>query len=473
MKKSSKILIGIGITLFIVILALVIMKFSYNFELKGKKTVEINYNEEYKEGGYSYKIFGKDFSKKVKVSNNINNKKIGTYQVKYTYKIGFMDMTIYRNVKVVDKIKPVIELTGEMTAMICPNSKYKEEGYKAYDEYDKDLTDKVVIEELEDKIKYSVKDSSDNIETIIREIKHEDNKKPKINLKGNTTVYLPLNSNYKESGYTVTDNCNPNLTDKVKVTNNVDITKTGTYKIKYEVSDDLGNKTEKTRIVYVYDPSSFTSASGIIYLTFDDGPTGSGSTSKILNILKEEGIKATFFVTSNGPDNLIKREYEEGHTVALHTYTHDFKKIYSSTDNYFNDLYKIQNRVKKITGEEAVIMRFPGGTSNTVSRKYKKGIMTELNTLVKEKGFISYDWNVDSNDAGNCAKSSTKDKKNCVYKYVTNNLSKKRTNIVLMHDIKTYTADALRDIIRYAKANGYVFDKLTPAVTPYTFRPNN
>lgn len=192
---------------------------------------------------------------------------------------------------------------------------------------------------------------------------------------------------------------------------------------------------------------------GIIYLTFDDGPR-SGTTNKILDILKYEGVKATFFVTGNGPDYWIKRMDDEGHTVGLHTFSHIYSYIYSSVNNYFSDLEKIKNRVRGIIGKDSKIIRFPGGSSNTISKNYKIGIMSELVKMVLDMGYHYFDWNVDSLDAGGAMNSYE------VYNNVISNLSKNRVNVVLMHDTKDITVWALKKIIEYGKENGYIFKKI-------------
>ena len=480
-KKNIIIVVSILI-LFIILIAL--LKVTFIYELIGDSVVTINYNEKYKEKGYKTSILGKNMNNNVKVSDNIKQATegtfgtIGNYHVNYELKIGFLKFNKTRVVNVIDNVKPEITLEGDIDVKMCPDSKYDEVGYKAYDEYDKDLTNDVVVSQEDNKVIYSVKDKSGNEFKTERNITFEDNEKPKITLNGNQTIYLKLNESYKESGYSVSDNCNSDLKDEVVVSNNIDSSKTGSYNVTYKVKDKMGNETSVTRKAFVYDPSKVSTGGssgnvGVIYLTFDDGPSGSGSTSKILDILKNEGIPATFFVTGTGPDSLIKRAHDEGHTIALHTYTHKFENIYSSLDNYYKDLEKVQNRVLNLTGVKSYILRFPGGTSNTVSRKYQKGIMTELLKGTQLQGYKVFDWNVDSNDAGACAKSSVSDKKTCVYNYVTRNLSKSRTNIVLMHDIKSYTASALQDIINYGKANGYIFDKINSDMASYTFRPNN
>src|SRR5699024_8931981 len=128
-----------------------------------------------------------------------------------------------------------------------------------------------------------------------------------------------------------------------------------------------------------------------IYLTFDDGPRD-GTTDVILDILKEKGVKATFFVTMNGNDSLIKRIVDEGHSIGIHTASHKYDIIYASRDNYFNDLEQVHKRIYDITGVDSKLIRFPGGSSNTISKKYSEGIMSTLTKEVLNKGYQYYDW---------------------------------------------------------------------------------
>lgn len=282
-------------------------------------------------------------------------------------------------------------------------------------------------------------------------------------MNGSNQVYAFLGESFTEPGYSATDNCEGDVTDKVSITGDVDISKSGNYEVKYEVSDGSGNKSSETRTVVVSERGKV----GTIYLTFDDGPQ-SGTTDVILDILKEEGIEATFFITNKGPDELIKRMYDEGHTIALHTASHNYAQVYSSVDNYFGDLNTVNERVKRITGEYSHIIRFPGGSSNTVSRRYSVGIMSTLTNEVINRGYRYYDWNISSGDAEGGRPSPEKIKNN-----VVNSLRKDRVNMVLMHDIKTYTRDALRDIIRYGKNNGYTFEKITMNTQMVKQRVNN
>ena len=205
------------------------------------------------------------------------------------------------------------------------------------------------------------------------------------------------------------------------------------------------------------------------YLTFDDGP--SNNTERILDILKENGVKATFFVIGRSSRlELVKREKEEGHTVALHTYSHEYDDVYRSTDAFFADLQKISDAVENIIGEKCSIIRFPGDSSNTVSKSYCKGIMTELTKQVEEKGYSYVDWNSDSGDAtGN----------NVAVDKIMNNIRKGGTSaptmVVLMHDTdaKRTTAEALPQIIQFYKDAGYGFAAITKDTPPVHHSVNN
>ena len=210
------------------------------------------------------------------------------------------------------------------------------------------------------------------------------------------------------------------------------------------------------------------SGNKIVYLTFDDGP--SGNTAKILDVLAKYNIKATFFVTGNGKkyNYLIKRAHNEGHTIALHTYSHDYKKVYSSVDAYFDDLTRVGNMVKEQIGFVPKYIRFPGGASNTISRKYSQGIMSKLVTEVQARGYQYYDWNVSSGDAsGNNVP---------VSKIVKNSTSSRSQNIMLLaHDTaaKSTTVEALPQIIEHYQALGYSFKGITDSTfTPHQ-RVNN
>lgn len=430
--------------------------------------ITISVFDTFKEPSYKAYIGSFDITNNIKKEGNIDINKVGDYKIEYEVGYYFFKTKKYLDVHVVDDENPVIELKGESDVSVCPNKEYQEEGYQAIDNYDGDLTNKVLISNEEDKIIYSVKDKSGNSDTKIRNIHYEDKEAPIIKLNGTDNVVIYKGEKYKEAGVSVLDNCDGDISSNVIKEGEVNSDKIGNYFITYKVSDSSGNESKVIRTVRVVNKP--ISGKGIIYLTFDDGPSSS-ITPKILDILKEEKVSATFFVINHGSnlDYLIKREDAEGHTVALHSYTHDYATVYKSVDNYFNDLANIQNKVYKITGKKSFIMRFPGGSSNTISRRYQAGIMSKLTIEVQNKGYHYFDWNIGSGDAGD-VKSSKE-----VYNNVINGLSKNRENVILMHDFENnyYTLNALTDIIHYGKENGYVFKNITMDTTMVTHRVSN
>lgn len=426
----------------------------------------ISVNSDYVEyKAYAETILGST-EKKVNVVSNIDTSKIGTYDVIYKVDTFLGSITKTKKVSVVDETAPEIILNGTTERKICPSELYTEEGFIAVDNYDGDITNKVVIKEQDSGIVYSVVDTSSNSFSITRNILKVDDTPPSISLKGYSTEYAKINTTYNDKGYNVEDNCSNNI--NVQNENNINMSAVGKYYIKYIATDEYGNSASVSRNVVVFDPANFnfntTYKRSHIYLTFDDGPSYS-ITPGVLDILRDEGVKATFFVTNQGGNlaYLIKRAYDEGHTIALHTATHEYSYIYSSVDNYFNDLNNVSNYIANIIGFRPMIMRFPGGSSNTVSRNYYRGIMTILTNEVVNRGYRYFDWNVASGDSGGTSTSSG------VYYNVINGLSHDKTNVVLMHDFSgNYkTLNALRDIINYGKANGYTFaaiDDTTPVV---------
>ena len=437
-----------------------------------KSEADCRVGEEYKDEKFSI-CYGPIINcKKVKYTTEgeVDTTKLGEYTLTYHYKIDGKDKTLKRVVNVYDDVKPELVVDEELS--FCKNGNVGNGKYHANDNYDGDITDKVKLTIEGDKAYLEVEDTSGNKESI-EVAALEFSSDPVISLNGETTKYIFVGNSYNDQGATATDKCDGDISDKIITSGSVNANAKGTYTITYSVENSDGKKAEATRKVIVQARASVANGSscnkpGAIYLTFDDGPQN-GTTNVILDILKDEGVKATFFVTNKGPDSLIKREYDEGHVVALHTASHEYSIVYRSVDSYFKDLKTVQDRVKRITGVESKIIRFPGGSSNTISRNYQRGIMTTLTNEVISRGYRYHDWNVDSNDAGACAGGSS----SCVYSYVVNSLSKNRCNMVLMHDIKWYTRDALRDIIKYGKNNGYTFEVITMDTPMVTQRVNN
>ena len=176
-----------------------------------------------------------------------------------------------------------------------------------------------------------------------------------------------------------------------------------------------------------------------VYLTFDDGP--SKHTEEILDILAEYKVKATFFVigkTDEKSKEIYKRIVEEGHTIGMHSYSHQYKYIYNSLDNFRDDYYKISDLLLEVTGNRPVYYRFPGGSSNTVSKEDMNKFIAFLN----QNQITYFDWNVESGDAVSKPISEKK-----LIKNVVNGIGDKDISVVLMHDTKDSTVAALPKLI--------------------------
>lgn len=199
----------------------------------------------------------------------------------------------------------------------------------------------------------------------------------------------------------------------------------------------------------------------VVYLTFDDGP--SEVTNQVIDILEKYNIKATFFVVGKTSKNDIytyKRLHNQGHTIGIHSFSHNYNKIYSSLENYIKDLKKIEELIFNITGDYTKIIRFPGGSNNTI---VDKNIMKKIINYINNNGYIYYDWNVIAKDDKKTATSA---------QTIVNNIiksSKNKTNItILFHDdiIRKTLKDALPQIIEYFIKEGYEFKKITDETKP-------
>ncbi|MCD7809826.1 MAG: polysaccharide deacetylase family protein [Erysipelotrichaceae bacterium] len=385
-------------------------------------------------------------------STQVNMSELGTYSIIYTIK----DKEYALNIDVVDTKAPTLSLKDvnidygdEVTVDDFIDIVADDTEVKKYFKEEYDFT-----QEGDQEIVVVVEDTSGNITEATANLNvFKDTEAPTITGLKDITIYVNGTVNYM-SGISAIDNHDINPTVTVD-SDSVDTSKAGTYNVTYTVTDKAGNKNTYTQKVTVkekpVEKKQEADGSKVVYLTFDDGP--SSNTKKILEVLDKYNAKATFFVTGNGQkyNSYIKEAYNAGHTIGLHTYSHQYS-IYSSQETYFEDLTKIGNMVKDIIGYVPKYIRFPGGSSNTVSKKYKDGIMSELVEAVHEKGYEYYDWNVSSGDAsGNNV---------AVSKIVKNSTSSSANSIVLlMHDTdaKDTTVEALPQIIEYYQNKGYVF----------------
>ncbi len=228
-----------------------------------------------------------------------------------------------------------------------------------------------------------------------------------------------------------------------------------------QTSETQTLETESTTQAQPEETSVEEENSKIVYLTFDDGP--SSNTNAILDILKEYNVKATFFV--NGKTDEISKEgykriVEEGHTLAMHSYTHVYKEVYASKEAFLEDVYRLQNYLFDLTGTKPIYYRFPGGSSNTISEMDMQIFIQALH----EEGMEYFDWNVANGDGGN--KELTTDQ---ILTNVWNDIPKYEHSMILMHDSvqKGFTVEALPEMIKQLQEAGYTIlpiDDTTPLI---------
>ena len=297
------------------------------------------------------------------------------------------------------------------------------------------------------------------IKAVTRTVNVVDTTAPVINMQGGSSLYVDNFNNLEsiDPGVVVTDNYDKEVKAK-RERHKISETE---YEFVYTATDLSGNiAIAKRRIL---------KATGVIYLTFDDGP--SDITTEVLNVLKENDVKATFFIVdySEEDKSKVQRIIEEGHTLGLHGMSHDYATIYSSLDAITENFIGLRNKILDDFNYSATYIRFPGGASNTISKNYCEGIMTEATNKVEQEGFTYYDWNVDVDDAGSAR---TADR---IYDNFVAGIAPKRENVVLMHDGYGHqaTADALQKIIDYANDNGYVFSAITEDTIPVQHGVNN
>ena len=429
--------------------------------LLGEDTVTLPVGTEYQEPGCTASDnYSGELTAAVEVSGHLDPAVPGSYTLSYSVcdESGNMAQT-WRTVVYVDVTAPVITLLGDAEMELDNGTVYEEPGYIATDDCDGDVTALVWVQGTVDgstpgtyTLVYTVTDAGGNTATAERTVVVKDLTPPELTLAGDSVISLTIGYTFEEPGFTATDNCDGDLTAQVQVTSDVNTYLPGTYTVTYSVTDASGNTATATRTVVMCEIQAKVSG-GIIYLTYDDGP--SGYTSRLLDVLDQYGVKATFFVVNTGYGDTMARAANSGHTIAIHSATHNYEKIYSSEEAYFNDLYYMQSIIQSYTGQTSMMLRFPGGSSNSVSY-FNPGIMTRLTKLVEEKGFRYFDWNVSSNDAGGVTHGWAE-----VAYNVIRGISTRGTSVVLMHDSNGMCIRATERIIQWGLANGYTFAALT------------
>ena len=417
------------------------------------ETVEVGLNEKYNPVDNISMVF-LGSTDDVTTKEKIDTSKLGEKTFHYVYK----NKEYQGKYTVIDKTAPVLTLKTYQTDT---NEELSAESFVESCQDDSKVTysiSKTNNKEGESTVEITATDSYGNstteTTTVVRvadtEAPNVASIAPIINvLKGDSFDY--------EADLGVTDNMDAN--PKVECSTKVDFDTPGTYELNYTITDRSGNSTTATQTINVIDGTEETAK--VVYLTFDDGPS-SDVTPQILDTLKKYHAKATFFVigtaVSANPE-MLQREYDEGHSIGLHSYTHDYA-IYTSQDTYFSDLNAIADAVNDVLGYKSNIIRFPGGSSNTISANYSTGIMSALVDAVEEKGYEYYDWDVGSGDAsGDGVDTST------IIANATSGTADQMT--ILFHDTsaKQTSADALATVIEYYESQGYVFLGLTKDVS--------
>lgn len=207
-------------------------------------------------------------------------------------------------------------------------------------------------------------------------------------------------------------------------------------------------------------PEEFSNEKKVVYLTFDDGPTV--ITGKLLDTLKKYNAKATFFVVGKEieeREDLLKRIHTEGHSIGLHTFSHNFKKIYRDEDAFLQEMLDTQKKIKEVTGISTNLIRFPGGSS--------KHLNSEMLEKLHKNNLKVYDWNVCIDDGINPhspVSQLVKKSKKC-------NPEDDKV-IILMHcnSNNINTIKALPQIIKYYRSNGYEIKPITNRTPEYYYR---
>ena len=431
---------------------------------EGEETITVEYGSEFTDPGaracYTGRLFGesKKRAPEMKVSGAVDTSVPGDYTIEYATVSGNKSDVFVRHVSVVDSVPPVITLLTDEDYLPIREDGYQEEGWIATDNCDGDISDRVKVEYLTNSAVYTVSDSSGNETRLVRSIDWAE-PQPRILLNGEKQLTLTADYTYTDPGFTATDGYGEDISVLVVVENHVKPYSAGTYTVDYTVEYAGWTVSEQrtVEVVPVEKAETYKPNEKVIYLTFDDGP--SPYTENLLYLLKVYGAKATFFVTGNNPDYnyLIGKAYSQGHAIGVHTWCHDYDTIYKNEDAYFEDFLKIQELIKEQTGSYSKIFRFPGGSSNGISRSYndEPGIMTRLAQDATDLGLQYFDWNVDSDDAGSAVKAEQ----------VAKNIKEECAMygpvcVVLQHDIKSWSVNAVESVLVWGKKNGYEFRAL-------------
>lgn len=435
--------------------------------LLGDAQITISAGTDFQDEGAKAFIRKKDVSDQIYVTGEVDTAVPGTYDLAYNVDGRWETYSVDRTVTVVDTDAPQITLNQDETVTVEKIEDYQEPGAVVIDNCDGDMSSALDIQTKQSNdytyvVTYTVTDSSGNTATAQRQVILQDKVAPEITLIGEGAITIQEREKFADPGAQAVDDRDGDISQNVVASGFVDIYRPGSYTVTYTVSDAGGNQASVTRDVEVqrvnYNPEN------AMYLTFDDGPSGD-VTPQILDTLAANHVQATFFICNYDESKIpiIKRMINEGHTIGIHGYSHEYAEIYASADAFMNNIYSLRDKLKNDTGYEAFCIRFPGGSSNAVSKHYCEGVMSQLVQRVTDENLMYVDWNASSHDAESGYHSPQS-----ILENVKNETKLGRTNIVLMHDIssKQTTADALQSIIDYGKSSGFNFCRIEENTVP-------
>lgn len=359
------------------------------------------------------------------------------------------------NAETADLTPPQITLHYDSSYRPAWMDGYVEEGYSAVDEHDGDITSSVEVTRENDVIIYEAADAAGNRARAERRPDYSV-AAPVLTLLGEENVTISARPGYADPGCVACDENGNDMTAYIAVSGDLRPDTPGEYTIEYSITNAVGDSVSALRRVTVSGEVLSTpeySEDKVIYLTFDDGP--GAYTDALLDVLAEYGAKATFFVTGNRERyrDAITRAYDEGHAIGVHSYTHDYGEIYSCEDAFFDDFNRTQDMIYSLTGSYTQLCRFPGGSSNTVSR-FNSGIMTRLTAELERMQYRYFDWDVTSGDAGETRSTQ------CVVENIISGCAGKNHAVVLQHDIKDFSVVAVESVLQWGAENGYTFKAL-------------
>ncbi len=442
------------------------------FYMTGGTEISVSYGQPYEDPGCRAVSVGRlsgegETELPVMVSGAVDTETLGSYELCYTAHCYLFDYSTIRTVHVVDDTPPEIRL--EYMEGYTPNwfTGYEEEGYTAMDDCDGELTDQVEVFLYEDRVEYRVSDAAGNVAEVVRPLEYTVTR-PEIQLEGGEEIEIDAQFAFSDPGYRAIDSLGNDLTEFVQVEGDVTAYREGDYTLQYSISNQLGETVSATRTVHVKSvsaPETIEPEGYVIYLTFDDGP--GIYTGQLLDLLARYNVRATFFVTCLNPDyeDMVGRAFREGHSIGVHTASHNYYDIYSSEEAFLADFNRTEAMIYRQTGSYTKLFRFPGGSSNTVS-SFNPGIMSRLAQIMTDMGYCYFDWNVTSGDAGETTETKT------VVDNIIGGCAGRRVSVVLQHDIKDFSINAVEKVLSWGLRNGYTFLPLdtTSPVTHHGIR---